>query len=159
MNDCLHYFFPKSPCNNDMHSAKLLRKSIVILIPLHIIICVVSGAFVLFTTLLAQFYYVALLYSVYMTLRTWLLYLYMLSLALNILTGILSLFMLQGASLWAYLVIVIAYVLMFVKLNSDSKPWRNIDNPDFQHISSNVNHMVGTAREEYPNIVPSQRPA
>ena len=94
--DCLQYFFPKQPVNNDMQSAKMLRKSIVLLIPLHIIICIVAGGFLIASTLLAQFYYVALLYSVYMSLRTWILYLYFLSLGLNILSGFLSLLMLSG---------------------------------------------------------------
>ncbi len=131
MNDCLYFFFPKSPVNNDMHSAKLLRRSIVILIPLHIIICIVSGAVLIFSSLIAQFYYVALLYSLYLTLRTCMLYIYMVSLGINILSGILSVFVLSGATLWVYFAILVVYVLMFLKLNHDSKPWRNIDNPDY----------------------------
>ena len=131
MMDCMHYFYPKTPCNNDMYSAKLLRKSIIIIIPLHIIICIVSGAFLIFSTLLMQFYYVALIYSVYMTLRTWVLYIYLFSLGINLFSGFLSIWMLSGASLWAYLGILIVYLLILLKINKDSKPWRNIDNPDF----------------------------
>ena len=114
-----------------MYSAKLLRKSIIIIIPLHIIICIVSGAFLIFSTLLMQFYYVALIYSVYMTLRTWVLYIYLFSLGINLFSGFLSIWMLSGASLWAYLGILVVYLLILLKINKDSKPWRNIDNPDF----------------------------
>jgi uncharacterized membrane protein len=84
---------------------------------------------------------------VYMNLRTWLLYLYIVSLGINIFSGFLSVWMLSGGALWAYLGILIAYVLMLAKLDKDSRPWRNIDNPDYQHITSGVSHMVETARE------------
>ncbi len=128
---CVEYFFPKTPARNDMVSARKLRRSIIPLIVLHFLIAVVACAFVTVGTGLVQIWYMGLLYSTYMTLRTWLLWVYLICLGFNCLVGLLSFWVLTEYAFWAYLGIISLYAIMFVCLYYSSEAWRNIDNSDY----------------------------
>ena len=128
---CVEYFFPKSPAKNDYPAARLLRRAIIPLIVLHIIIGCLGIAFVTFLNLLTQIWYTGLLYSSYMTLRTWIVWLYMISLTLNVVVGLFSVWLYSDAAFIVYFIMLALYALMCLKMWRDSMPWRNIDNADF----------------------------
>ena len=91
-----------------------------------------------------------MLYSVYMTLRTWIVWVYMAILAFNVISGLLSVFLYDGAAFVIYLLILICYSLMVFKMFQDSAPIRNMSaSNDGNYLEPGIRHMLNTAREEF----------
>jgi hypothetical protein len=107
-------------------------------------------AFVSIATFIVQVLYIALLYSVYMTLRTWLIWFYMIILGFNVLSGVFSVFLYDGAAFAVYLLILIGYTFMIIKLKEDSAPLRNmVASAEGGYLEPGIRHMINTAREEF----------
>ncbi len=156
---CIEYFFPKHPANNGSLEARLLRRGLLPIVFLHVLIACLGMAFVSISTFIAQFFYIALLYSVYMTLRSWIIWVYMVIVGFNVLSGVFSVFLYEGSAFVVYLIILIVYSLMIVKVKMDSEAWRNlsVNNGGANYLEPGIRHMLNTAREEYGrNILPGQ---
>jgi hypothetical protein len=118
----------------------------------HVLVACLGMAFVSVATFAIQFLYIALLYSIYMTLRTWIMWAYMVALMLNIISGIFTVFLLEGVSMFIYIVILLLYGLAIFKLKQDSIPMRNMaasEGGSQFYLESGLRHMLTTAREEY----------
>lgn len=144
---CLEYFFPKQPVHSDFESARRLRRGIIALVVAHVLIACLGMAFVSLLTFAAQFLYIAILYSVYMTLRPWILYVYMVLLGLNVLSGLFSLFLYEGASFAVYLLILVGYTFMIIKIKQDSSSFRNMSDQENSangnfYLAEGIKHMV-----------------
>lgn len=90
-----------------------------------------------------------MLYSIYMTLRTWIVWMYMIILGFNVASGIFSVFLYDGVSFVIYLLILIAYALAVVKIKTDSAPFRNMtysEGGSNFYLEDGIRHMVNTAR-------------
>jgi len=61
-----------------------------------------------------------------MTLRPWIIWLYMILLGLNVLSGLFSVFLYEGATFAVYLLILVAYVFFIIKIRADSDDFRNM---------------------------------
>ena len=156
---CVEYFFPKTPVHNDLPEATSLRAVIIPLILGHAITACLGMAFVSVLTFVGQFFYVALLYSIYMTLHTWIVWLYMVLLGLNILTGLFSLFLYDGLAFASYLLILVYFALAILKIRLDSFGFRNLgdregNTGEIFYLEAGIKHIVNTAKEEYKNIIP-----
>eukprot|EP00347_Sterkiella_histriomuscorum_P020005 403339460 len=151
---CVEYFFPKHPANSDFESARQLRRCIIPLVVAHVLIACLGMAFVSIITFAVQFLYIAILYSIYMNLRPWIIWMYMILLGFNAASGFFTVFLYEGASFAVYLLILIGYVFMIIKLKQDSAAFRNISeeegNANNFYLAEGIKHMVNTAREEYP---------
>ena len=150
---CVEYFFPKQPANCDFPSARTLRKGVIPLVVGHVLIACLGMAFVSIVTFAVQFLYIAMLYSVYMTLRPWIVWMYMILLGFNVLSGVFSVFLYQGATFAVYLIILVGYSFFIIKIRSDSAEFRNMSNQEGGnkfYLEDGIRHMVNTAREEYP---------
>jgi hypothetical protein len=106
---CVQYFFPEHPVENAHPSTIKLRKCLVNLILGHIICLVVLILYALITAFIAQLLYIAILYSLYMTLRQWIIFLYIGCLCLNIFLGLFNVFVLSGMSLFMYFLVLFYY--------------------------------------------------
>ena len=85
-----------------------------------------------------------------MTLRTWIVWVYMALLAFNVISGILSVFLYDGAAFVVYLLILIAYCLMVLRIFQESAPIRNMAaNNEGSYLEPGIRHMLNTAREEF----------
>jgi len=85
---CLQYFFPQEPVEHEHPSVEQMRTAIVRLVIGHIIVAILSLGLVSFVTAFMQFLYFAMLYSLYLTLKNWLVWLYIGCLALNVISGV-----------------------------------------------------------------------
>ena len=147
---CVEYFFPKHPAQNSTPEARQLRRVIIPLVVCHVLIACLGIAFVSVATFIAQFFYIAMLYSVYMTLRTWIVWVYLAILAFNVLSGALSVFLYDGAAFVVYLLVLVTYSLMILKMVQDSAPLRNMAaSNDGNYLEPGIRHMLNTAREEF----------
>ena len=147
---CLEYFFPKAPVHNDMPAAHRLRLGLIPLILGHAVCGVVGLAYVSVTVLFAQFIYVVMLYSTYMTLHTWLVWLYMIVLGFNLLSGFLNVWIYEGVRFYVYMGILLYYVVAICKTYYDSLPFRSLgDNQDNFYFEAGIRHMFNNAREHY----------
>lgn len=81
---CVEYFFPKYPAHNELRQARFLRRGVIPLVVGHVLVACLGMAFVSIATFCVQFLYIAILYSIYMTLRTWIIWIYIVALVLNI---------------------------------------------------------------------------
>lgn len=130
-----------------------MRRGIIPLVIGHVIVGCVGMAFVSIATFVAQFIYIALLYSVYMTLRTWLIWVYMILLGLNVISGVLQVFMEDGAAFIVYLIILILYCFAILKIKTDSESLRNMtydeNGGSTFYLENGIRHMVNTAKVEY----------
>ncbi|CDW71441.1 UNKNOWN [Stylonychia lemnae] len=149
---CIEYFFPKQPANMDVEQARKLRKGVIPLVVGHVIIACLGMAFVSILTFAAQFFYIALLYSIYMTLRPWLVWFYMVILGFNIASGLFTVFLYDGASFAVYLLILVVYVFFILKIKTDSHDFRNMtvqEHGSHFYLEDGIRHMYNTARQEY----------
>ena len=134
-----------------MPQARQLRRIILPLIVGHAASSALGLAFVSVSTLIVSFLYVAILYSIYMTLHTWLVWVYMVLLGFNIVSGLFNVWLLQGVTMATYLVILVYYVLAIIKIYYDSLPLRSFVNgeEDNFYFAEGIRHMVNNAKEEY----------
>jgi len=147
---CIEYFFPKLPAHNTTVEARKLRRGIIPIVVAHVVIACLGMAFVTISTFIAQFLYIAMLYSIYMTLRTWIVWVYMIILGFNVLSGLFAVFLYEGAAFAVYLLILISYTFMVIKVKEDSAPLRNLTvNDGTNYLEPGIRHMLNTAREEY----------
>lgn len=85
-----------------------------------------------------------------MTLRSWIIWVYLVILGFNVLSGLFSVFLFDGSAFVVYLIILIIYSLMIVKVKIDSDAWRNLSvDRDGNYLEPGIRHMLNTAREEY----------
>jgi len=61
-----------------------------------------------------------------MTLRPWIVWLYMILLGLNIISGLFSVFLYEGASFAVYLLILVCYTFFIIKIKTDTSDFRNM---------------------------------
>jgi hypothetical protein len=149
---CVEYFFPKDPVVNDMPQSMKMRSGIVPLLLGHAVCGVVGMAFVSVATFIAQFIYIILLYSIYMTLRTWMVWVYIILIGFNALSGFLNVWIYDGARFWSYLLIIAYYVLAIYKIYYDSLPFRTIGDREEGnnfYFEAGIRHIVNNAREQY----------
>lgn len=90
---CVEYFFPKYPAPSDLEAARRLRRAIIPLVIAHVLIACLGMAFVTLVTFAVQFLYIAMLYSIYMTLRPWIVWMYMIIMGFNVASGLFSVFL------------------------------------------------------------------
>lgn len=84
------YFFPTTKKEDNSAGAEQLRSTLVLLIVGHVVASVLSATFVSLVTAIAQGLYIAILYSIFMALHTWLIWVYILIVGFNGVTGILG---------------------------------------------------------------------
>ena len=77
---------------DESDGAKKMRATLLLIITGHVVCSVVSFAFVGLVTAVAQALYIVILYSIYMGLHTWLIWVYMLIAGFNGVTGVLGIF-------------------------------------------------------------------
>jgi hypothetical protein len=125
-----------------------LRAGILPLFLGHIICAVIAMAFVSVLTCGAQIIYIGILYSAYMTLRNWVIWLYMVLVGFNCVTGWFSVWLYDGSTFYGYLIIILYYCLAVLKLYVDSRPYRNIGNPDGEdfYLEAGIRHILSNAR-------------
>ena len=85
---CFEYFFPEHPVEADNQRFQKTRKLVTFIAIGHLVFAILTLVWVAFTTFLFQFVYIILLYSFYMNMKVWILYLYAGILILNIITGL-----------------------------------------------------------------------
>jgi len=91
-----------------------------------------------------QLGFIIILYSVYMNLKEWILWLYAGLLLFNLITGILSFIFIDGSSFYAFLVVMLYYILALYVLNLNLKFVKEVKFP--MNMGSGIKHMLNTAR-------------
>lgn len=87
------YFFPKTPKPNDSQGAKALRTTTHFLMVGHVICAVLALAFVgSILTFIAQGLYIAILHSINLALHTWLIWIYVIIMAFQAVSGAFGVF-------------------------------------------------------------------
>ena len=86
-----------------------------------------------------------------MTLHTWLVWIYMVLLGFNVVSGFFNVWLFEGATLFTYLGIILYYVAAIIKIYYDSLPLRSFVNgeEDNFYFAEGIRHMVNNAKEEY----------
>lgn len=86
-----------------------------------------------------------------MTLHTWLVWVYMVILGFNVVSGFFNVWLFDGVALFIYLAIILFYVGAIIKIYYDSLPLRSFVNgeEDNFYFAEGIRHMVNTAKQEY----------
>lgn len=149
---CLEYFFPKTPARNEMPSAIKMRVGIIPLFIGHAACAILALSFVSIVTFVMQFFYVVTLYSIYMTLHTWLVWVYMVLLGFNAISGFFNVWLYDGIAFVSYLAILAYYGVAILKIRNDSHDFRNLgaeNGVSNDYVGAGVNHIVEVARQNY----------
>ena len=92
----------------------------------HIICSIVAVVFIAdLIMFIAQFFYAAMLYSIYLALHGWLIWVYLLIIGLNGITGILGILSQEGVGFLFYGIVIAYYFMAARKLFYDSQPFRD----------------------------------
>lgn len=106
------------------------------------------------STFLAQIIYLATLYSIYMTLQTWIIWVYIIMVGFNVFSGFFSVWVYEGSRFYVYLLILVYYVIACYKMYYDSRPFRRIGErgEDNFYFGIGIRHILDNARSQYrPN--------
>ena len=153
---CCTYFFPEQPAQADHPSAIKLRKIITFAVVIHMIFAILTVIFVGFTTMLAQFMYIVILYSYYMTLRECTLFVYGALLVCNLFMGVISIFFSEDwGEFIVYLILLAFYTVMVLILNQKQGFVKEINIPA-SHFAPGISHMIGTARGQNRELLNPQ---
>ena len=120
---CKDYFLPAQAVEYDTNGAKNLRQTCMLLIVGHFFSGIIGFAFVSVFTFLGQGIYIALLYSIYMTLHVWMVWAYCVIIACNAISGVLSLLTMADGQIW-YILILIFYAAAAKKMFHESEEFR-----------------------------------
>ena len=153
---CVEYLFPKTPVSNDLPQAMKMRAGIIPIILGHLLCMVLGVAFVSVFHIVGQLFYIAMLYSTYMTLHPWLVWTYLIILGINAVSGIFSVWLLSGAPFVVSFIIVIYYFLACYTIYYSSLPFRSLGesngnggNSENFYFEAGIRHMVASARNQY----------
>ena len=113
------------PVPEKKNEAAYMRRTITFLILGHVLVAVFSFAFGSFITFAVQPIYIAMLYSIYMALHMWLVWVYIIVVGTNALSGILTLLGESGVGLIIYICTLLFYFIAVRTLFYHSDPYRN----------------------------------
>ena len=122
------YYFPKTNTVNDTQGAKNLRSATTLLMAGHLGCAILAIAFISSViTFIGQFIYIAILYSIFSALHTWLIYTYCAIAVINSVMGLFTLigYLIEPLNLLFYAIIVIFYLYGANKLFNDSALFRS----------------------------------
>ena len=105
----MEYFFPKEVVQDNSEAATDLRKCIVLLEVGHLSSAALAIIFVGFPTFFVQALYFAILYSLYVTLRKWMIFVYIFFVGLNVFQGVFNIWSYEGVSFFMYFLIQTYY--------------------------------------------------
>jgi hypothetical protein len=105
-------------------TAVKLRETIVNLFLGHLACAVLGLIFVTFVVTISSIVFFAILYSLYLTLRNYMTWVYVLFLSVNAVYGILTIWMYNGLGLFMYALIIAFYCGAAVKLKRDNSKYR-----------------------------------
>lgn len=142
---CVEFFFPEQPVHGQNQSAIKLRKILVLIVIGHLAALVLSLTSLLMSTLLAQIFYILILYSIYMTLRECMLWVYVILILFNVIIGLFTFFMYKGYSFIVYSIILAFYIGILIIFKKKLQMFRNVHLPN--RFSAGINHMFNNARE------------
>ena len=120
------YFFPDKPKEDESEGAKLLRSTALMILVGHMVCAILALIVGEILTFVAQFIYVAMLYSLYAALHTWVMYAYMVLVAFNAVTGVFTLIGMLTSGLISFILygfIMGFYLIAVRKLYYDSRPF------------------------------------
>ena len=116
------------PVPEKKNEAAYMRRTITFLILGHVLIAVFSFAFGSFITFAVQPIYIAMLYSIYMALHMWLVWVYIIVVGTNALSGILTLISLLSEDVSVLIIYICTLLFYFISVRTlfyHSDPYRN----------------------------------
>jgi hypothetical protein len=125
-----------------------LRAGILPLFLGHLLTAIFGVAFVSVSTFFAQVLYIGILYSIYMALHTWLIWVYFCCVGLNVVAGFFKVWFYEGSMFYAYFFIIMFYLFALFKLYMDSRPWRGIGDPEGEdfYFGAGIRHILDHAK-------------
>ena len=118
------YFFPKKPKEDKSLEAAQLRAACRNLIIGHVFCMILGFVFISPITAVVQVFYIGMLASLSLTLKSFMIYLYILVAGLNLVSGVLSVLTLTTGFIW-YAMILFYYFLAIKVMWTESKPYRS----------------------------------
>jgi len=108
---------------------------------------ILAFAFISSITAVGQVLYIAILFSISQTLKTWMVYVYCLVLGINLISGVLSVMTLTSGFIW-YAAILFYYFLAIKVIWTESGPYRS-------SVRTNVNHSNHGSNALSENLISS----
>ena len=141
---CVEFFFPEHPIEPDNVEAKKFRRIITLITVGHLVLGILNLIFADLGTFLFQWVYIFILYSYYMTLKPWTVYVYAVLLILNVVTGIFSLIFFDSLEQFIVYGLTLGFFCgVLVLLN---KKLRFINDIKGSRFGGGLNHMLSSAR-------------
>ncbi len=128
-----------------------MRFTIIWLLIGHALFLILTLGFVTFKLALSQAFFIIILYSLYLNLKKWILYVYLVIIAINAVIGFLNMWFFEGIGLLIYVLLVIFYALGAYKLFIDTHDFRGDDaaSPEAREeflARYGMNHMYDNVR-------------
>jgi hypothetical protein len=133
--------------------AKDIRDLTLIILGVHAVLGIAGAVIIDFAFLFGQIMYCLILYSIYLTLRIWLISFYLIILAMNVASGVLIVFDHTGFEIIAYSLVLVFYcadIYYYFKKTSEFRA--STIEGNYFYFEVGLNHMTELSKELLEDI-------